>query len=391
MLYPGKGAAHFPDGLHRDTAPDRSGSSQQIFDVVQTPQLHILLRQERGHLAILCHAEHPVFPQESAVIGLTQAGKPDLFSLAVCLHRPGDGVLVPQHSPAGRLLIQQDVALCVDILLHILMVIQVVGGHIGHHRHLGALAHTDELEAGQLHHRHILRGDLGQHGQQRRTDIAAQVDPAARRLKEFGDQGRRGGLAVRAGHRHDLTGAQIKEQLYLTGHLGPSGNGILQGLLVIFKARRAQDHILSGKTVHIMFAQAETHPQTAQGLSIGTKLLQTVLTVAQGHLRTQAHKLLDQGAVADPRPDECHLFALHHLGKALLLFLHKSSSSLHRLALSPSVSKGAAPPMGCAGSYALPSYYRPFLPPWQGTQRLLRQGIFQFLNKPPQSSTFAVL
>ena len=81
------------------------------------------------------------------------------------------------------------------------MVIEVVGGDVGHHRDLRALVHADELEAGQLHHSHILRPDLGQHGQQGRTDVAAQMHFAACGLVELGDEGGGGGLAVRAGHR----------------------------------------------------------------------------------------------------------------------------------------------------------------------------------------------
>ena len=274
---------------------------------------------------MLGHAEHPVLPQERAVVGLMQAGEPHLLPLAVGLHGPGDVVLIPQHGPAGRLLVQQDVPLGVDVLLHILVVVQVVGGHIGDHRHFGALAHTDQLEAGQLHHGHIFRGHLGQHGQQRRPDVAAQMHGAPGRLEKLADEGGGGGLAVRAGHRHDLAGAKIEKELHLTGHHGAGGNGVLQGFLIELKAGGAQDDVLPLEPVHVVLPQAQPDAQAPDGIGIRAELLHRLFPVAEGHFCPQAHKLLDQGLMADPRADESHLFAAHQRSKLLLFLLHNKN------------------------------------------------------------------
>ena len=145
-------------------------------------------------------------------VGLVQAGEPDLLALAVLLHAAGDVVLKAQHGAAGRGLPQQNVALGVDVLLHILVVVQVVGGHVRDDSHLRAAAHADELEAGQLDDGHSVGGHVGQLGQQRRTDVAAQKDLAARSLEHLGDQRRRRGLTIGAGHGHDLAGAKLKEK-----------------------------------------------------------------------------------------------------------------------------------------------------------------------------------
>ena len=107
------------------------------------------------------------------------------------------------------------------------MMIQVVGGHVGDHRNLRAAAHADQLEAGQLHHRDIRRGDPPDNGQQRPADVAAQMHRAARLPQHGGDQAGGGGLAVGTGHRHDLAGAEFKEQLHLAGDLGA---GLARGL-----------------------------------------------------------------------------------------------------------------------------------------------------------------
>ena len=296
---------------------------------MQAPQLDVLLGQEGCYHAVLGHAEHIVlFAQECTVVGIVQAGEPDLPALAVLLHGAADLILVAQHGTAGRVLVEQDVAFCVDVLLHILMVIEVVGGDVGHHRDLRALVHADELEAGQLHHSHILRPDLGQHGQQGRTDVAAQMYFAACGLVELGDEGGGGGLAVRAGHGHDLAGAEIEEKLDLAGDHGARRHGILQGLFkVAHKAGGAHDDILALEAVQIVFAQAQVNAQFPDGSGIIAKLLHALFLVAQGHMGPQLHKLLDKSLVADTGTDERHLFAPDKFCKLLLIFLHKERTS----------------------------------------------------------------
>ena len=257
-----------------------------------------------------------------------QAGEPHLFALAVLLHGAADLVLISQHSAAGLLLVQQDVALGIDVLLHILVVIQMIRRDIGHNGDVGAGMHTDELEAGKLHHRHILRRHLGQHGQQCCADVAAQMHLTACGFVKFGDQGGGGGLAVRAGHSHDLAGAEVEEELHLAGHHSACSHGILQRLLkVTHKARGAHNDVLTLEAVQIVLAQTQVDAQFPDGSGIVAKVLHTLFLVAQSDMSTQLYEFLDQGLVADARTDESHLFALDKLGELLLIFLHKNSSS----------------------------------------------------------------
>ena len=190
------------------------------------------------------------------------------------------------------------------------MVIQVVGRDVGHHRHLGAGAHTDQLEAGQFDHRHRVRRNLRQLGQQRRTDIAAQEHLASGGFKHFGDQRGRGGLAVRAGHRHDLAGAKLKKQLHLAGHSRACLQRRLQFGLIILVARRAHNDILPGKAVGVMLAQTQADVQAAQGFGVLAEVLHGFFLVAQRDLRAHLHKLFQAALVADTRADKGNLFAL---------------------------------------------------------------------------------
>ena len=332
MLHAGKGAAHLTDSFYGHLAPHGSGSSQQVLDVVQAAQLDVLLGKEGGHDTILGHAEHTVLAQEGTVVGIVQAGEPHLLALAVCLHGAADLVFIAQHGAAGLLLVQQDIALGIDVFLHILVVIQMVRGHVGDHSNVGACVHADQLEAGQLYHSHILRGHLRQHGQQCCADIAAQVHLAACGLVELGDKGGGGGLAVRTGHCYDLAGAEIKEQFHLTGDHGTGGHGILQWLFkVTHKTRGAHDDVLPLEAVQIVFAKAQVDAQIPDGGGVIAKVLHALFLVAQSHMSAQLHKLLDEGLVADACADKGDLFALNKLGKLLLIFLHKNSSSSNRI------------------------------------------------------------
>ena len=156
--------------------------------------------------------------------------------------------------------------------------------------------------------------------------------PAACGLVELGDKGGGGGLAVRAGHCYDLAGAEIEEQFHLTGDHGAGGHGILQGLFkVTHKARGAHDDVLPLEAVQIVFAKAQVDAQLPDGGGVIAKVLHALFLVAQGHMSTQLHKLLDEGLVADACADKGDLFALNKLGKLLLIFLHKNSSSSNRI------------------------------------------------------------
>ena len=149
---------------------------------MQAPQLHVLLGEEGGHDAVLCHAEHPVIRRNAPLSVSCRRVNQTCLPLPVFLHGAADLVLIAEDGAAGLLLVEQDVPLGVDVLLHILVVVQVVwGAHVGDDGDVGALVHTDELEAGQLHHGHVVGAHLGQHGQQGCADVAAPDAPCGLR------------------------------------------------------------------------------------------------------------------------------------------------------------------------------------------------------------------
>ena len=209
------------------------------------------------------------------------------------------------------------------------MVVEVVGGHVGDDGDVGALVHTDELEAGQFHHGHVVGAHLGQHGQQGCADVAAQMHPAACGLVELGDKGGGGGLAVRTGHGHDLAGAELEEQLHLAGDHGAGGHGVLQRLLEIaHEARGAHDDVLPLETVEVILAEAQIDAQLLDGGGVVAEIFHALFLVAEGDVRTQLHELPDERLMADARADKGNLFALDEVCKLLLFLLHKKGPPL---------------------------------------------------------------
>ena len=121
------------------------------------------------------------------------------------------------------ILIKNDIPLCFYVLLHVLVDVEVVGREVGHDRDVGALAHGDQLEGGQLHHADIIGRNSLDLGQEGLADIAADMDGIAVGSEHFGDDGGCRGLAVGACHRVDLARTDVEKDL----HLGADGHALL--------------------------------------------------------------------------------------------------------------------------------------------------------------------
>ena len=70
---------------------------------------------------------------------------------------------------------QKNIFLGVDIFLHILMHIQVIGGEIGYNRHIGAFPHGNKLKAGKLHYGAVRLLNRFYFRQKRLPDISSQM------------------------------------------------------------------------------------------------------------------------------------------------------------------------------------------------------------------------
>ena len=173
----------------------------------------------------------------------------------------------------------------------------MVGGQIGHQRHMGTAFHIHQLEGAELHHCKIRRLHLPDTGQQGRADVAAQPDGFAFRFQHLRDQGGGGGFAIGAGYRQDGTGADLKKHLHLGSDLrtlGPQGfqrriTGVHTG---------GTEHQVRLQAVQVSIAHAELAACGFQVQNLLIQLLPGRLIAAQ-HLAAKFQQQPHQRAVAD--------------------------------------------------------------------------------------------
>jgi len=124
-----------------------------------------------------------------------------------------DIVVVIENQRICFTLISHDVSLRLDILLHVAVHIQMVGCQICDNGDPGAFFHCHELERGQLQDCDVRLFHRIRPGEERRADVAAQVDGTAFRLQQLCDDRRRCCFAVAARDADDAAGTDIKKDL----------------------------------------------------------------------------------------------------------------------------------------------------------------------------------
>ena len=139
---------------------------------------------------------------------------------------------------------QENILLGVDILLHVLVNVQMVGRQVGDHRHVRAFPHGNQLEAGKLHHSAVLRLDGLNLRQQGLADIAPQVDGFSLRLQQLGNDRDALSQSIAAGDSIDFAGTQLEKHLHLAGDGSAPLSGGLQLGKMIPHAGCAEDHVL---------------------------------------------------------------------------------------------------------------------------------------------------
>ena len=219
----------------------------------------------------------------------------------------GNVVVPVQHQQTVRPLVGKDVLLGLDVLLHGLVYVQVVGRQIGDDRDIRALLHGHQLEGGQLQDSDISRLHPVCIGQQRFADIAAQIDVLPRRLEQLGNNRRGGGLAVAPRYRDGFAGADLEEHLHLRGddtpplpcrqqlgHVGPQAGG-------------AEDHIVL-QPVQVVRPQPQLGPQALQLLRLAAEVIPLTF-VAGCHRNAGTQQHFDQRRVGHADADDRHPLA----------------------------------------------------------------------------------
>ena len=206
---------------------------------------------------------------------------------------------------------QEDVLFRRDIFLHASMDVEMIRREIRHDGDVTAPVQIHQLKRAELQHDRVRRLHLVGTVEQRRADVAAQPDLAPGVAQHLGDQCRRGGLAVRAGHADDPAGADLKKRLHLGGDLRPGCAQRTKLGLERMQTRRAERDVACDPG-QIALTQMQRQPGTLQLEHLVVERLARRL-VAADRLDAVAQQQPHQRPIAHAQPQNQHAFAAQFL------------------------------------------------------------------------------
>ena len=108
----------------------------------------------------------------------------------------GDFIIGVENRPVGWSLKTKNIFLGGDILGHVTVDIQMVGGKVGDDCRVGTAFHIQQLERTEFDHCRVMGGHFVGTGEKGGADIAAKPDGFAGLFQNFGNQGGGGGFTV---------------------------------------------------------------------------------------------------------------------------------------------------------------------------------------------------
>ena len=239
-------------------------------------------------------------------MGVPMAGKE--AGCSITPEGSGDFIVPIQNQQALGILIAEDILLGLHILFHVLVNIQMIGGQIGNQGPLRTAGHIHQLEGAEFHYGIIFLLHFPDQRKQRRSDIATQPYRFSCRFKHFRNQSGGCGLAVRAGNRNQMAGADLEEYFHFRSDLGtPTAQGNNRRITGVH-ARCAEDHIRLN-TLQIIFAHMELTAHLLQLQNLRIQILPGGFVTAN-HTAPKFQQQANQGTVADTQAQNRNLFIL---------------------------------------------------------------------------------
>ena len=217
VLHARKAARSLSHHVIRYDAVQRRHSGKIVFDVVQPRQANIRNAHDLFLMSVMTQNDR-VTAQKRAVRDRFAAAEKARVRLGLFRKRARDVVILIKDGDVVLALVEIDILLRRDVLVHILVHIQMVRRKVGHHRDVRRALHIQQLERRELNDRNIIALHLLRVAQQRVADVAAEVDCLPRCAQHICDDARRGGLAVAARHADDRARADLEKDLHLRRH-----------------------------------------------------------------------------------------------------------------------------------------------------------------------------
>ena len=292
MLHTAEVPGDITDVLVGDKSLDRKDRRHVIFHIVQAGDQDVLLPQQRFSPA----PNHAVL-KINAVFHARLPREPLDLPLGFRRKARRDCVVPVENERVIRTLAQENILLGIDILVHVLVHVQMVGRKVRHDGRVAAGMQIHQLEGAELEHSDVRGAHFLGAIQKRRADVAANPDAMSGAAQQLGNECGRGRLAVRAGHTDDPARADLKKCLHLRRDLRARSAQYRKLGLCRMQTRRAEGHI-AGKSLEVAIAQMQLRAHALQLENLRIQLFARRFVAArdlravlqqQAHQRTVAH------------------------------------------------------------------------------------------------------
>ena len=259
MLDAGKGTRSLAHDLVGHQTVERCHGGEVVFDIVHPRQTDVRDLHDR-FLASVMAQDDGISAKECAVRDLFAAAEEPRPRCCLFRELARDVVVLVENGDVALVLMEIDILLRRDVLVHILVHIQMVRRKVRHHRDVRRALHIKQLERRELYDREVLRLHLLRVAQQRVADVAADVDGLPRRAQQLRDDRGRRGLAVRSGHGDDRTWADLEKDLHFRRHDAAARFRPEQRRNVRPHARRAENDVRA-QIIEVAFAKLQVRAQ----------------------------------------------------------------------------------------------------------------------------------
>ena len=299
MFYAAKGFCNLAYNLIFHQALHHGDGSHIIFHVVDTGNENIHNRKHRPALPV----NNPLFQGNIAIpLPGEEAGS------SIAPERGSDCIVPIQNQQALGILIAENIFLCLHILFHILVDIQMVGGQIGNQGTLRAAGHIHQLEGAELHYGIIFLLHFPDQRKQGCSDVSSQPYRFSCRFEHFRNQSGGCGLAVRTGYRNQVAWTDLKKDFHFRSNLGaPAAQGNNCRITGVH-ARCAEDNVRL-HALQIIFANMELAAHFFQLQNLRIQIFPGGFVTAN-HAASKLQQQTNQRTIADAQAQNCYFFIL---------------------------------------------------------------------------------
>ena len=183
MLHSAEGLCHLYNVFGGYKSHNGRNCRHIILNIVFPRNTNVPLVHYKGIIPVIGRINIAFFIAKYAVFHLVHVAEEKAFSLNVLFKAACNVVFKIEGGTAVLALVGNNVSLCVDIFLHILVNVKMIGRNIGHNRGKRTFFHGNKLKRGKLDNGIIVLVHSVNLIKQRRADISAEINFLTRRFQ----------------------------------------------------------------------------------------------------------------------------------------------------------------------------------------------------------------